>query len=589
MKALMTGNEALARGAYEAGCHVAVGYPGTPSTEILENTAKYPEIHSQWSTNEKVASEIAGGVSAGGARVIVTMKVVGLNVAMDPLMTMSYLGVRGGVVFIIADDPGCNSSQTEQDNRLIAKFAKIPLLEPSDSQECKEFIGRAFEISEKFDVPVMIRVTTRVCHSKSLVELGERTEVSVPEYVHDTKYCSNPGRARAMHARLEEMLPKLEAYSNECDLNRIEWNSKEIGIVTSGVSYEHAKEVFGNDASYLKVGLTNRPPMAKIKDFCAQVGKVYVIEENEPFLENEMKLAGIDCTGKDKLPILYDLSPEIIRSCLKDEVSCPAFKNDDVSLPPRPAVLCAGCPHRSIFYAVSRIKDAVAANDIGCYTLGMVPPLGVTDTIFCMGAGISAGLGLDRAFRLSGQKKKVFGFIGDSTFFHSGITGLIDAVWNKSNMVICILDNRTTAMTGHQENPGTGKTLMGEDAPFMDIEKIVKAVGVADDHVVTVNAYDLKAVMEAVKTAAESEGVYVIINKQPCALEKKNAKARRGMRCEVIEDKCRTCKSCMKIGCPAVILKEGRIHIDASSCNGCGMCRDMCHFDAIRKIEPEKN
>ncbi len=583
MKELMTGNEALARGAWEAGCHIAVGYPGTPSTEILENTAKYPEIHSQWSVNEKVASEMAGGISAAGGRVIVTMKVVGLNVAMDPLMTMSYLGVRGGVVFIIADDPGCSSSQTEQDNRLLAKFAKIPLLEPSDSQECKEFIGEAFRISEKFDVPVMLRVTTRVCHSKSLVELGERTEVAVAPFVHDEKYQSNPGRARMMHARLEKMLPELEAFSNESPLNRIEWNDSRIGIVTSGASYEHAKEVFGDSASYLKVGLSNRPPMAKIKEFADKVETLYVIEENEPFLEEQMKLAGIACTGKDKLPILYDLTPEIVRNSLLCKETCPAFSNSDVSLPPRPAVLCAGCPHRSIFYAVSRIKNAVAANDIGCYTLGAVPPLGVTDTIFCMGAGISAGLGMERVLRMTGQDKKVFGFIGDSTFFHSGITGLIDAVWNKSNMVICILDNRTTAMTGHQENPGTGKTLMGEEAPMMDIEKIVKAVGVADDHVVTVNAYDLEAVMNAVKTAAESEGVYVIINKQPCALEKKNAKARAGMKCRIDEEKCKKCKACMRIGCPAVILRDGKVMIDRASCNGCTMCQAMCKFDAITK------
>lgn len=582
MKVLLTGNEAIARGAYEAGCHVAVGYPGTPSTEILENTAKFPVIHSQWCTNEKVAAEMAGGVSAGGGRVIVTMKVVGLNVAMDPLMTMSYLGVHGGVIFVVADDPGCNSSQTEQDNRLLAGFAKIPLLEPSDSQECKDFIRAGFEISEQFDVPVMVRMTTRVCHSKSLVEQGERTEIPVTPYVRTQKYCSNPAKARASHARLEAMLPQLEEYSNHSPLNRIEWGSRDIGIVTSGASYQHAKEVFGDTASYLKVGLSNRPPIAMIRSFAAQVKTLYVIEENEPWLENHMRLAGIACIGKDKLPRLYDLTPQILREKLLGQVPEPAY-SPDIELPPRPAVLCAGCPHRSMFYAVSRQKDAVAANDIGCYTLGMVPPLGVTDTIFCMGAGISAGLGMDRIFRLSGQKKKVFGFIGDSTFFHSGITGLVDAVWNQSDIAVCILDNRTTAMTGHQDNPGTGRTLMGQEVPQLDIASIVRAVGVPEDHLRIVNAYDMAAVEAAVRDAAASSGVFVIISTQPCALEKKNAKARRGMRCKIDPARCRTCRACMKIGCPAVIFKDGVVSIDADTCNGCTMCYQMCKFGAIEK------
>ena len=582
-RALMTGNEAIARGAWEAGCHCAVGYPGTPSTEILENAAAYPEMYSQWSVNEKVAAEQAGGISAAGGRVIVTMKVVGLNVAMDPLMTESYLGTRGGLVYVVADDPGCNSSQTEQDNRLIAKFAGIPLLEPSDSQECKDFVGRAFELSEKFDVPVMLRMTTRVCHSKSIVVLGERTEVAVKPYERTEKYCSNPGMAIKRHARLVEMNKELEAYSNTCDLNFEEWNGSELGIVTCGVSYEHVREVFSDHASYLKIGLSNAAPMDKIRDFCSRVDKVYVIEENEPFLEDQMRQAGIACTGKDKLPTVGALSPEIIRASLLGQVA-ESRTADAPTAPSRPAVLCAGCPHRSIFYAVSKVKNAVAANDIGCYTLGMVPPLSVTDTIFCMGAGISAGLGMERMFRISGQDRKVFGFIGDSTFFHSGITGLIDAVWNGANIAICILDNRITAMTGHQENPGTGHTLSGEISEKVDIKALVRAVGVPEDHIRTVNAYDMKAVEQAVKDAAASDGVFVIINRQPCALIKSNRKARAGMYCTVDQNKCRRCKTCLRIGCPAVLIRDGAISIDRDQCNGCTMCAQVCPFDAIDAI-----
>ena len=587
MKVLMTGNEALARGAYEAGCHIATGYPGTPSTEILENLAKYKEVLSQWAPNEKVAAEVAAGVSATGGRVIVTMKVVGLNVAMDPLMTMSYLGTRGGLVFVVADDPGCSSSQTEQDNRLIAKFAKIPLIEPSDSQECKDFMKDAFEISEKFDVPVMVRMTTRTCHSKSLVELGERTEVEVTPYVRTRKYCSSPAAARVNHAKLEKMLPELEEYSNTSRLNRIEWGDKKIGIITAGASYQHAKAAFGDSASYLKIGLSNKLPMKLIKEFASQVEKLYVIEENEPMMEDQIRLAGFECTGRDRLTPLYDLTPQILKESLLDEKKAPAY-TVEAALPPRPPVLCAGCPHRSIFYAVSKHKNAVAANDIGCYTLGFVPPLDVTDTIVCMGAGITAGLGMERLFRRTGQDKKVFGFIGDSTFFHSGITGLLDAVWNGSNMAICILDNRTTAMTGHQENPGTGHTLMGEEAPMIDIRKLVLGLGVPEDHIREVNANDMTEVQQAVDDAAKAEGVFVIINKQPCALLKSNMKARAGMRCFVDQEKCKKCKACMKIGCPAVISKDNRVSIDETQCNGCTLCLQQCPFNAIRKEGFEK-
>lgn len=579
---LMTGNEAIARGAYEAGCHVAVGYPGTPSTEILENTVKYKEIYSQWSTNEKVAAEIAAGVSAAGGRVIVTMKVVGLNVAMDPLMSMAYLGTRGGLVYVVADDPGCSSSQTEQDNRLIAKFAKIPLIEPSDSQECKDYMKAAFEISEQFDVPVMVRLTTRVCHSKSIVQLGERTEQAVKPYVKTRKYYSSPSCSRINHAKLEKMQSALEVYSNTTPLNRIEWGEKTTGIICAGVSYLHAREVFGDRASYLKLGLTHQLPMRLIKEFAAQVQKLYVIEENEPVIEREVRLAGLECIGKDKLPLLYDLSPDILRERLLDEDIIPAHVAG-LDCPPRPPVLCSGCPHRGIFYAVKQQKNAVIANDIGCYTLAMAEPLDATDTIFCMGAGISAGLGMDRLFRLSGQDKKVFGFIGDSTFFHSGMTALMDAVWNNHNIAICILDNRTTAMTGHQENPGTGYDLMGNEAPLADLRTVVIGLGVAAENVRVVDAYNLAEITEAVQAASACDGVFVIINKQPCALIKSVQKARAGSKCTVNSAKCVKCKACLKIGCPSVIYRDGKISIDRDSCNGCFLCGQMCKLGAIER------
>lgn len=585
MKKLMTGNEAVARGAYEAGCHIATGYPGTPSTEILENLAHYyKEVYSAWSPNEKVAVEVACGASAVGARALSTMKVIGLNVAMDPLMTFSYMGVVGGLVILVADDPGCSSSQTEQDNRLIAPFAKIPMLEPSDSQECKDYIKLAFEISERFDIPVLFRMTTRVCHSKSVVELGEPSAVPIAPYKNSGKYCSGPALSRKNHARLEAMLLELERYAENCPANRIEWGDKEIGIITSGISYQHAKEVFGDKASYLKLGLTHRLPQKLILDFCAAVKTVYVIEENEPFLENAVRLMGISCVGKGKLPISYELSPEILRRELLGE-QIPECCTLDAQAPVRPPILCAGCPHRSIFYAVAQYKDIVAANDIGCYTLGMVPPLGVTDTIICMGAGISAGIGLERALRLSGQDKKVFGFIGDSTFFHSGITGLIDAVWNNANMTVCVLDNSTTAMTGHQEHPGTGKTLMGEATPKLDIIALIRACGVADERIHVVDAYDLVAVTAAVDICHKQNGVSVIITKQPCALVKDVAAKRAGMACAVVPEKCKFCKLCLKVGCPALVSREGKISIERASCNGCGICLQTCKFAAIERMD----
>ena len=585
MKKLLTGNEAIARGAYEAGCTVACAYPGTPSTEILENVSKYKEIYSEWSTNEKVALEVASGASIGGARSLVAMKHVGLNVAADPLFTMAYEGVNGGLVVVTADEPGLHSSQNAQDNRLYAPHSKAALIEPSDSQECKDFIKYAFEISETFDTPVIFRVTTRVCHSKGLVELGEREEVGIKEYSKNIrKYIMVPANSKTKQKEIEhDRIPRLRQYSNNTLLNRIEWGDKKIGIITSGISYLHAKEVFGDEVSYLKIGFTYPLPDEMIIKFAKAVDKLYVIEETEPYIENFVKSLGIECIGKEFIPVCGELSPEIIRNVLVKEEAKDVYKAD-IQVPSRPPALCAGCPHRGIFYEVSKLKDVVVTSDIGCYTLGMAPPLNVGDTVICMGAGISAGLGFEKAFKLAGVDKKVFGFVGDSTFFHSGMTGLVNAVYNKTNMVMVILDNRITAMTGHQQNPGTGKTLMGEVTEIVDIEAIVKAVGIKEDNIRVVDPYKLEETRKAVKDAYEATEPFVIITKQPCALIKEVQRRRKNLYCEVNQDKCKKCKSCLKIGCPAISIKDNVVSIDRAQCNGCTICAQVCPFDAIERM-----
>jgi indolepyruvate ferredoxin oxidoreductase alpha subunit len=584
MKKIMTGNEAIARGAYEAGCTVAAAYPGTPSTEILENMARYQEIYSQWSPNEKVAVEVACGAAIGGARALAAMKHVGLNVAADPLFTIAYEGVNGGLVIVSADDPGMHSSQNEQDNRCYAPFAKVAMMEPADSQECKDFVKTAFEISEKFDTPVLFRVSTRICHSKSLVEPGERVEAGVKEYRKDPKkYVMIPAHSRVKHTEVEERLLKLQEYSNHTSLNRIEWGSKKIGIITSGISYQHAREVFGTEASYLKIGLSYPLPDKMIKKFAKVVDKLYVIEEGEPYLENYIKTLGLECIGKEFIPLCGELNPDQIRKAFFPEEKQAAYTLD-MKAPSRPPVLCPGCPHRGIYYAVGKYKDIIAAGDIGCYTLGMMPPLNVTDVVICMGAGISAALGLRRAALKGKRDDKIFGFIGDSTFFHSGITGLIDAVYNKTPIAVVILDNSITAMTGHQENPGTGKTLMGESAPVIDIEAVVRAVGIKGENIRVVDPYDLEATERAVKDAYEAAEPFVIITKQPCALIKDVQKKRAGMYCEIDQEKCTQCKACLKTGCPAIAFKEGRLVIEREMCNGCTLCAQVCKFNAIKKV-----
>lgn len=586
MKHLMTGNEAIARGAYEAGVTVAAAYPGTPSTEILENTAKYKEMYSEWSPNEKVAMEVAIGASIAGARSMATMKHVGVNVAADPLFTFAYTGVNGGFVFISADDPGMHSSQNEQDNRYYAKMAKVAMFEPSDSQEAKDFMLEGYRVSEEFDVVVMMRVTTRICHSKTLVELGERQRVEMKEYKKNIpKYVAAPANARVLHVKLEEKLKKLEQYSNETPLNKIEWGSKKIGVVTSGVAYQYAKDVFGDDASYLKIGFSFPLPMDKIKEFAKEVDTLYVIEELEPFMEEQMKAAGIACIGKEKIPNIGELNPDIIAKALLG-VEREIIKVDKTAVVPRPPIMCAGCPHRGLFYVLSKKKNVMVTGDIGCYTLGSAEPLNAMDTCICMGAGISSGHGAQVAFNFNNVKKKVVGVMGDSTFFHSGITGLLDIVYNKGNALTIILDNRITGMTGHQENPGSGYTLMGDKAPMIDIPKLVEACGIKNIKVI--NPLNVKDTEKIVNEALESDEPGVIITKWPCVLKKFTEEdiaefGNEKVLCIVNKDTCKTCRVCGKVGCPAISFAD-TAYIDESMCVGCDVCLQVCPFKAIEKV-----
>lgn len=585
MKVIMSGNEAIARGAYEAGCKVASAYPGTPSTEILENFATYDGVYAEWAPNEKVGLEVASGAAIGGARSLTTMKHVGLNVAADPLFTMAYEGVNGGLVVVTADDPGMHSSQNEQDNRLFAPHAKIAMLEPSDSQECKDFMKEAFNISEQFDTVVLYRSTTRVSHSKSIVELGERKESEVKPYEKDiAKYIMIPAHSKKKHYEVEERLNKLKEYSNNCSFNKMEMVDSKIGIVTSGISYQYVKEVFGDKVSVLKIGMSYPLPDKMMKEFASKVEKIYVVEENEPYLENALKVLGINCIGKEIIPVCEELNPDIIRKAICNE-SYEQNYTVDIKAPSRPPVLCPGCPHRGIFYAVSKYKNnIISSGDIGCYTLGMVAPLNVTDTCVCMGASITAGLGIEKANQLANRDKKVFAFIGDSTFFHSGMTGLTNSIYNNIPIVTCILDNRITGMTGHQENPGTGKTLQNKPAPMVDIEKVVLALGIKKENLKVVDPYKLEETEAAVKVAYESSEPFVIITKQPCALKKDVIKRRANMHCNVDSDKCKKCKACLKTGCPALKFKDNVVSIDKNMCNGCELCKQVCKFDAIEKV-----
>lgn len=576
----MSGNEAIARGAYECGVTIAAAYPGTPSTEILENVAEYKDkIYSEWAPNEKVAVEVAVGASIAGARSLAAMKHVGVNVAADPIFTYAYMGVNGGFVLVTADDPSMHSSQNEQDNRYYAKFAKMGMIEPSDSQECKDFLAEAYRVSEEYDTPMLYRVTTRVCHSKSIVELGERTEVPHKEYKRNIpKYVATPANAKVAHVRLEERLKALEKYANSSPLNKVEMNGTKIGIVTASVAYQYAKEVFGDEASYLKLGFTNPLPLELIKDFASKVETLYVIEELEPFMEEQMKAAGIKCIGKELIPNIYELNPDIVAKALLNKAT--ETKTVDVNMVARPPVLCPGCPHRGFFYTMSKKKDAVVTSDIGCYTLGGIAPVETIDSCICMGAGFSAGMGMAKAFEAAGIDKKVFGVVGDSTFFHSGMTGAVDIVYNKGKMVPVVLDNRITGMTGHQENPGSGKTLMGEDAVQLDPVDILKSFGY--NTVKVVDPCDLNAMNEAVEEGMKATEPYAIVTKRPCVLIKTLPPFKT--KCRVIKENCKKCKMCLKVGCPAVFFKDGTSYIEPSMCVGCEVCMQVCKFNAIEKV-----
>jgi len=582
MKVILTGNEAVARGAWEAGCHVAAAYPGTPSTEILENLGRFPEVYCEWSPNEKVALEVASGASIAGARALSAMKHVGLNVAADPFFTMSYIGVNGGLVIVSADDPGLSSSQNEQDNRWYALHAKVPMLEPSDSQECLDFTRAAFDISERFDTPVLLRLTTRICHSKSVVETGERIEPPVREYVRNpAKNAMLPAFARQKHCMVEKRLEDLREFGESSPFNSVLLaKGAEIGVIASGVGYQYAREALEDGASFLKIGFSWPLPRRLIREFASKVKALWIVEENDPFLETEIRAMGISCFGKDVLPVVDELTPAIVAQAVLGIKPAPA-RESEVPPPNRPPLLCPGCPHRGLFFPLSRKKDVIVTGDIGCYGLGSMPPLNVGETTICMGAGFSAAIGFQKAGEKAGRNRKIFGILGDSTFFHSGITGLIDAVVNKSRGVFVIMDNRITAMTGQQENPGSGRTLSGEQTAALDIPRICEACGVKSENIHVVDPYDLKAAGEAVDRAWEAEGPSVIVTTRPCALLKAVQKVRAGLKCSVDEERCVLCGTCLKLGCPAITKRDDKIVIDQAACNGCGLCVQVCPKSAI--------
>ena len=581
MKTLMLGNEAAARGLFEAGCSFVSSYPGTPSTEITECAAKYPEIYAEWAPNEKVAMEAAFGASLSGRRSFCGMKHVGLNVAADPLFTLSYTGVRGGMVIGVADDAGMHSSQNEQDSRHYAIAAKLPMLEPSDAAESLAFAKLAYELSEKFDTPVLFRTTTRINHSKSLVEFGTRTEHVAPEYHRNVrKYVCVPANARKNHPQVEERLRKLAEYGNTCGLNRLEMKGNKIGVITSGVSYEYAKEIFPEDTSFLKLGLTFPLPMDLIRKFAGQVEDVFVVEELEPFLEDQIRAAGIPCHGKERTGRMFEYNTALLRERIFGEK--PEKKTPAVKTAVRPAALCPGCPHRGFFYTLSKNPNYVVTGDIGCYTLGAAPPLGCMDTAVCMGGGLSVGMGMSKSFEQEGvTSKKVFGVVGDSTFFHSGMTGAAEIIYNKGKMIPCILDNRITGMTGHQENPGSGYNLEGDPSRAISIEKLLEAYGF--EKIIVVDPQDLTAMQKAVDDALASEVPAAIITRRPCLLMKRSPKPESI--CRVDPEKCRSCRSCLKAGCPAIAIHDGKAVIDEVTCAGCTVCAQICPFDAIETVK----
>jgi len=573
MKQLMLGNAAVARGLYEAGCEIISSYPGTPSTEITEEAAKYPEIYCEWAPNEKVAMEVAFGASLAGKRSFCAMKHVGLNVAADPLYTMSYTGVNAGLVIGVADDAGMHSSQNEQDSRHHAIAAKVPMLEPADSAESLAFAKLAYELSEEYDTPVLLKMCTRVAHSQSVVDTAERVVQPVKTYEKNiAKYVMMPANAKRRHPFVEERTEKLIRWSETSGINRVEMGGTQLGIITASTSYQYVKEVFGDSVSVLKLGMTNPLPVDMIRDFAAKVDKLLVVEELDPIIENHCKALGLTVSGKDTLPMIDEFSQNLLADALGKEL--PAVRSLDVTIPNRPPVMCAGCPHRGIFYTLRRNKCTVLG-DIGCYTLGAVAPLAAMDMTLCMGGSVSAVHGFNKALG-AGSEGKTVAVIGDSTFMHSGMTGLANIAYNGSNSTVLILDNSITGMTGHQQNPTTGLNLRGEPAGKIDLEALCRAMGF--NRVTVVDPYDLDECNRVLKAELAASEPSVIISRRPCALLK-TVKHKAPL--EVDPTKCKSCKSCMRIGCPAISMKGDVAVIDATQCVGCGVCEQLCNFGAF--------
>lgn len=573
---IMLGNEAIARGAYEAGVKVSAAYPGTPSTEISENIVKYDEIYAEWSPNEKVAMEVAIGASISGVRAMASMKHVGVNVASDPLYTISYGGVNGGLVLVAADDPGLYSSQNEQDTRCVARAAIVPVLEPSDSQEAKDFMKYAFDLSEKYDTPVILRTTTRMSHSQGPVTLEERMEpIDIPYERNISKFVMMPGNAKVRHLYVEERMKKMAEDGCSMPINKMEINDTSVGFITSGIPYQYVKEACPN-ASVLKLGMVHPLPRKLIEEFASKVDTLYIFEELEPVIEEQVKSWGIQCIGKEIFTIQGEYSANLLRKAVlkqSEDLVEPA------KVPARPPILCPGCPHRSVYSVLNKLKIH-AAGDIGCYTLGAVAPLSVVDTTVCMGASISTLHGMEKA-KGKDYIKNWVAVIGDSTFMHTGVNSLMNMVYNQGTGTVMILDNSTTGMTGHQDHAATGKTLKGEVVPAINIFHLCKAMGI--EHVVEVNSFDLEELERVIKEETQRDAVSVIITKSPCVLLK-------GVKfpnvCRPIPEKCKKCGACLRPGCPALTKNEdGTISIDETMCNGCGLCMQLCKFGAIEKVE----
>lgn len=574
MRKLMLGNEAVARGLWEAGTRFVSSYPGTPSTEITEEAAKYDEIYAEWAPNEKVALEGAIGAAVGGGRAFCGMKHVGLNVAADPLFVCGYTGIAAGLVIGVADDPGMHSSQNEQDSRRYAIAAKLPMVEPADSAECVAYTKAAYDLSERFDTPVLLRMTTRASHSRGIVETGERTEREVLPYVKDpAKYVMMPANARKRHVVVEEHLAALRAFAETTALNRVETNEgATVGVITSGNAYNYAREVFGDTASYLKLGLIFPMPERLIRDFAARYRTVIVVEELEPVIEEFCRGLGLDVIGKDRLPICGEYSDQLLREMLLGEEADNTTLGDEI--PARPPVLCPGCPHRGVFYTLGKLKLRVSG-DIGCYTLGAVKPLDAIDSVYCMGASISS---LHGTAKVRGEEDKYVAVIGDSTFMHSGLTGLVNVVYNGGNTTTIILDNSITGMTGHQDNPLTGKTLKGTVAPNLSLEDICASLGIDRAHIRAVDPNDLDALEAVIRDEVAAPCASVIIARRPCALLKS---VKRLPALHVDPDRCVGCRSCMKIGCPCISIVAKKAKIDPTMCVGCGLCPQLCRLGAI--------